>query len=108
MADTALNPEQHYDLQQQFRQSVAAVGRLNISLRGAMTTWMERECSTKELAQTLGLSLPAVKARLHRARKKISRSLASGGRTANHGSMSRSRRKPASSAVQNRGIPSYD
>jgi len=41
-----------------------------------MTIWIERECSIKEVARTLDLTVPAVKARLHRARKRLRRSRA--------------------------------
>jgi RNA polymerase sigma-70 factor, ECF subfamily len=70
--DAALDPEQIYDLRQTSESLLHAMHKLNKTLRPAITTWFEQECSIKELAQTLGLPVPTVKARLHRARKKLS------------------------------------
>jgi hypothetical protein len=58
-----------------------------------MTTWIERECSVKEVAETLDLTLATVKARLHRARKQLKRSAAFKDRVPNAGSISRSKRR---------------
>jgi len=91
--DAALNPEQLYDVRQRSRSALRAVSKLKINLRIPMTTWIERECSMKEVAQTLDLSVAAVKARFHRARKQISRSAAAHERIANAGSISGSKRQ---------------
>jgi RNA polymerase sigma-70 factor (ECF subfamily) len=74
--DTALNPEQLYDLRQRSSCALQAISELNTSLRTPMTTWVEQECSMKEVALTLGLTLGAVKARLQRARKQLKCSMA--------------------------------
>ena len=91
--DTALNPEQLYDVRQRSRSALRAVSKLKINLRIPMTTWIERECSMKEVAQTLDLSVAAVKARFHRARKQISRSAAAHERIANAGSIPGAKRQ---------------
>jgi RNA polymerase sigma-70 factor, ECF subfamily len=70
--DAALDPEQVCDLRQTSDCVLHAMSKLNKTLRPAITTWIEQECSIKELAHTLGLPVPTVKARLHRARKKLS------------------------------------
>jgi RNA polymerase sigma-70 factor (ECF subfamily) len=74
--DTALNPEQLYDQRQRCYCALHAMSKLDNSLRTPMTIWIERECSIKELARTLDLSVTAVKSRLHRARKRLARSRA--------------------------------
>jgi RNA polymerase sigma-70 factor (ECF subfamily) len=74
--DRALNPEQLYDQRQRCYFALHAMSKLDNSLRTPMTIWIERECSIKELARTLDLSVTAVKSRLHRARKRLARSRA--------------------------------
>ena len=108
--DTALNPEQHYDLRQRSYGALRAIGKLNVSLRTPMTTWIEQECSMKEVARALGLSLPAVKSRLCRARKQLTRSAAFKERVPNAGSISGSKRQYGIPGLQNREVPcpSYD
>jgi RNA polymerase sigma-70 factor, ECF subfamily len=103
--DTALNPEQHYDLRQRSYGALRAIGELNVSLRTPMTTWIEQECSMKEVARTLGLSLPAVKSRLCRARKQLTRSAAFKERVRNAGSVSGSKRQYGIPGLQNREVP---
>ena len=72
--DTALNPEQLYDQRQRCYCALHAMSKLDHSLRTPMTIWIERECSLREVARTLDLSVTAVKSRLHRARKRLARS----------------------------------
>ena len=103
--DTALNPEQHYDLHQRSYGALRAIGKLNVNLRTPMTTWIEQECSMKELARTLGLSLPAVKSRLCRARKQLTRSAAFKERVPNAGSISGLKRQYVNLGLQNRELP---
>ncbi len=108
--DGALNPEQLDDLRQRSTCALRAISRLDVKLRYPMATWIERECSVKEVAQTFDLSLPAAKARLHRARKKLTRSTAFKERVANAGSISGSNRRYAIPDFQNRELacPSCD
>ena len=103
--DTALNPEQHYDLRQRSYGAMRAIGKLSVNLRTPMTTWIEQECSMKEVAQTLGLSLPAVKSRLCRARKQLTRSVAFKERVPNAASVSGSKRQHGIPGLQNREVP---
>jgi len=72
--DTALNPEQHYDLRQRSDRALRAIGKLNVKLRTPMATWIKQDCSIKEVARSLDLPLATVKSRLHRARKRLTRS----------------------------------
>ncbi|MGD0732083.1 MAG: sigma-70 family RNA polymerase sigma factor [Terracidiphilus sp.] len=78
--DTALNPEQHYDLRQRSEIALRAIGKLNIKLRTPMATWIKQDCSIKEVARTLDLPMATVKSRLHRARKRLTRSTVFNGR----------------------------
>ena len=71
VCDTALNPEQIYEQRQRCYSALRAVHKLHPRLRTALSTWMKQECSIKEMARTLDLSVAAVKARLHRARKRL-------------------------------------
>ena len=86
--DTALNPEQCYDLRQRSYGALHAIGKLDVNLRTPMTTWIEQECSIKDVARALELSLPSVKSRLHRARKQIRHSAAFTVRASNADSIS--------------------
>lgn len=103
--DAALNPEQLYDLRQRSYCALRAISKLNVNLRSRMTTWIEQECSVREVARSLDLSVPAVKARLHRARKQRTRSAALKGRVPNAGSISGSKRQFVISDFQNRELP---
>ncbi len=103
--DTGLNPEQHYELRQRSYGALRAIGKLSVNLRAPMTTWIEQECSMKEVARTLGLSLPAVKSRLCRARKQLTRSVAFKERVPNAGSISGSKRQYGIPGLQNRELP---
>jgi len=66
-----LDPEQVYDLRQRSHSALRAVGKLNDRLRSPMATLIERDCSMKEVASTLDLSVAAVKSRVYRARKQL-------------------------------------
>jgi RNA polymerase sigma-70 factor, ECF subfamily len=72
--DSALNPEQICDQNQRSQAILLAIQRLGPKLRTPIGIWMSREHSMEDLAQHLGISLAAVKARLHRARKRLRRS----------------------------------
>ena len=83
--DTALNPEQHYELRQRSECTFRAIKKLNITLRTPMEAWIERECSMKEVALALDLSLASVKSRLHRARRQLTCTMALRERASNAG-----------------------
>jgi DNA-directed RNA polymerase specialized sigma24 family protein len=105
-----LNPEQLYDMHQRSYCALRAISELHINLRTPMTTLIERECSMKEVARTLELSLAAVKARLHRARKQLTHSAVIKERIPNAGSISGSKRQYVIPDIQNRELscPSFD
>jgi RNA polymerase sigma-70 factor (ECF subfamily) len=103
--NTTLNPEQVYELRQRSHCALRAIGKLNINLRTPMATLIERECSLKEVARTLGISLAAVKSRLCRARKKLTCSAAFKERIPNAGSISGSKRQYVIPGLQNREVP---
>jgi len=69
--ETALDPEKLYELRQRSECALRAISKLNINLRTPMTTWIEQECSMKDVARVHHLSLASVKSRLHRARKQL-------------------------------------
>jgi RNA polymerase sigma-70 factor (ECF subfamily) len=103
--ETALNPEQLYDLRQRSECALRAIRNLDIKLRAPLTTWIERECSMMEVARTLDLSVATVKARLHRARKQLTRATALKVTVPNTGSASGSKRQYVISYSQNRELP---
>lgn len=69
--DAALNPEEIYDQQQRSHAILQSIHRLDMKLRIPLDIWMSEEYSIKDLAQHLGISVAAAKARLHRARKHL-------------------------------------
>jgi RNA polymerase sigma-70 factor, ECF subfamily len=69
--DPAPNPEQIYDQRQRCTGMLRAIQKLEPTLRGAIQTRMAHGSSLKEIAQALGISEAAVKARLHRARARL-------------------------------------
>ena len=69
--DAALNPEQVWAQQQQCTHVLSAIERLDPKLRAPVQVLLTRECSMNEIAQTLDITVAAVKARLHRARRRL-------------------------------------
>jgi len=69
--DMALNPEQIWAQQQRWTHVVRAIERLEPKLRAPIQVLLTRECSMNEIAQTLDITVAAVKSRLHRARRRI-------------------------------------
>jgi RNA polymerase sigma-70 factor (ECF subfamily) len=74
--DRALNPEAAYLRQERSVRLRRAIGSLGPTIRKAFSLHKVHELSLKETAETLGLSIPAVKSRLFRARTELRRSLA--------------------------------
>jgi RNA polymerase sigma-70 factor (ECF subfamily) len=70
--DTALNPEQMWARQQRWADVFHAIERLEPKLQAPIQVLLARECSMSEIAQTLDITVAAVKARLHRARCRLS------------------------------------
>lgn len=67
IAETRLNPEERYLEDETAKYLHEAVGRLPSKFRSVVILRYLEELSTKETAEALGLSVPAVKARTHRA-----------------------------------------
>lgn len=70
--DPSLNPEQILDQRQRCANIERAVRRLDSSLRVPLETRIVHERSLGEIAETLDISLAAVKSRLFRARVRLS------------------------------------
>ena len=102
--DTALDPEQLYALRQRSEYALRAIRKLNFTLRTPMETWIQQECSIRDVALALDLSLASVKSRLFRARKQLSCSAAFKVRASNVGSISGSKRQHASLRLRNREL----
>jgi hypothetical protein len=100
-----LNPEQLYDLRQRSDYVMRAIGKLDINLRTPLTTWIEQECSMKEVARTLDLTLATVKTRLHRARKQLTCPIAFKEPLPNAEAISGSKHQFVIRDSQNRGMP---
>ena len=69
--DAALNPEQRWTQQQRWSDVLCAIESLNPKLQAPIQVLLARECSMTEIAQTLDITVAAVKARLHRARRRL-------------------------------------
>jgi RNA polymerase sigma-70 factor, ECF subfamily len=92
--DEALNPEQLCDQQQRCHEIRCALQRLDPKSRVAMGIRVSEEHSMKEIANDLGVSVASVKARLHRARKRLLQSPGLGsGRTVKSARRKRSDRQ---------------
>ena len=69
--DTALDPEQEWAQQQRWIHMYCAIERLEPKLKAPIQVLLTRECSMSEIAQALDITVAAVKARLHRARRRL-------------------------------------
>ena len=74
VVDVALNPEQFCVRKQQYCSMLRAIERLDPKSRSVVAIRVSKGCSMKEAAQSLNVSLATVKSRIHRARKRLSRS----------------------------------
>ncbi len=72
MKDPAPNPEQLCDLSQRRMKIHRAIGDLDARLRGPIHLRIAKDASMKEISRTLNISEATVKARLHRARRRLS------------------------------------
>jgi RNA polymerase sigma-70 factor, ECF subfamily len=70
--DTAPNPEQCVALQQRRTRLLQAVDRLDAHLRMPLQMQMKKGSTIKEIGQVLNCSEGTVKARIHRARRRLS------------------------------------
>jgi len=71
--DASPNPEQLCELRQRCSRLINGIQRLQPQLRAPIEIQVTGERSMKEIAKELNISLPAVKARLHRARARLAR-----------------------------------
>ena len=69
--DAALNPEQMWAQQQRWSDVMHAINKLEPKLQAPIKVLLARECSMNEIAQALDITVAAVKARLHRARRRL-------------------------------------
>jgi RNA polymerase sigma-70 factor (ECF subfamily) len=91
------NPEQHYARQQRANMLSGAILRLRPGLRSVLELQLAGEHSTKEIAQSLGISEPAAKSRLLRAKNALRKFMHSESprMAIDHGSKGRALRKPS-------------
>jgi RNA polymerase sigma-70 factor (ECF subfamily) len=68
LPDSRKNPEEAYAQQEMEGRLLAAIDRLTPQLKRAIQIRNEKDCSDKEVASALGISLPAAKSRLLRAK----------------------------------------
>jgi RNA polymerase sigma-70 factor, ECF subfamily len=73
--DTRKNPEEVYAQRQLEQQLLVAIDRLSPQLRKAVEIRQAKDYSTKEVAAALGISVPAAKSRLMRAKGRIRSSM---------------------------------
>jgi RNA polymerase sigma-70 factor, ECF subfamily len=71
IVDPGLNPEQICDQSQRCVKMMHAIRKLEPSLRTAIQLQLRHHCSVREIAQALDISAGAVKARLYRARRRL-------------------------------------
>lgn len=71
--DKTPNPEQLCEIRQRCHRLVRAIQRLQPRLRAPIEIQLADDRSMKEIAKELNISLPAVKARLYRARIQLSK-----------------------------------
>jgi RNA polymerase sigma-70 factor, ECF subfamily len=78
--EDATGPQQHFETMTAWRNTLDGIGKLNPTLRYTMQVFLARECSVRELANALGVSVAAAKTRLYRARVEL-RLIVPGGAT---------------------------
>jgi RNA polymerase sigma-70 factor (ECF subfamily) len=76
IVDLAPGPEQMYDQDERCTRLMQAIQRLPANLQEIVQTRLTEECSVKEVASRLNISVPAAKSRLHRARTRLGLSAA--------------------------------
>jgi RNA polymerase sigma-70 factor, ECF subfamily len=82
--DSASNPEQLCDLRQRSKRLLHAIGKLDPRLRTPIEFQLAREYSLKQIADTLNISVAAVKARLYRARANLAKQILMHSRAKKH------------------------
>lgn len=102
ICDTTLNPEEICDSKQRFTRMLSAIERLDPKLQTAIKIWISKDCSVKEIAWTLDVSIASVKSRLYRARTRLAKLSVLENRARKHPSSPRHTFAPGS---QNREEP---
>jgi RNA polymerase sigma-70 factor (ECF subfamily) len=69
--DSSPNPEQIYHEREQLLRILRSIDNLQPKMQETMQLSMDKECSMKEIARTLGISVASAKSRLYRARRHI-------------------------------------
>jgi RNA polymerase sigma-70 factor, ECF subfamily len=69
--DSSPNPEQIYHEREQLLWILRSIDNLQPKMQETMQLSMDKECSMKEIARTLGISVASAKSRLYRARRHI-------------------------------------
>lgn len=75
IADTSMDPEAQYMASEQSVRLLKAISGLPVALRCVVKTGHSENYSVKEIADAIGISIPAAKSRLVRARTALGKSL---------------------------------
>jgi RNA polymerase sigma factor (sigma-70 family) len=78
LSQHSTDPEKHYLGREQSRHLKRAIGQLPISLRVVIEQGQMKGHSTKQIADHMGISVPAAKSRLARARAALRKSMTKG------------------------------
>ena len=71
LPDKGISPQRRSETSSELRSVMANLQKLPEQERAALLMYAEEEMSYQEIADALGLSLPAVKVKIHRARLKL-------------------------------------
>jgi len=71
VADRGISPQQRSEHSSELRHTMAALQNLPEQERAALLMYAEEEMSYQEIADAMGLTLAAVKVKIHRARLKL-------------------------------------
>jgi RNA polymerase sigma-70 factor, ECF subfamily len=69
--DPSPNPEEVCLQRERSLRTLKAIEDLRLPFRAVLQIQLDRECSVKEIARSLDVSVTAVKSRLHRARRRL-------------------------------------
>jgi len=92
VTDLRPNPEEVYELDERRVSVLRSIETLKPALRSVFQIQVSQDLSMKEIAQTLDVSLAAVKARLHRARQRLTERALSDPRPAHRSTVVRRRK----------------
>ena len=100
VTDLRPNPEEVYELDERRVSVLRSIETLKPALRSVLQIQVSQDLSMKEIAQTLDVSLAAVKARLHRARQRLTERALSDPRPAHRSTIVRRRQGVCDHAVE--------